>query len=72
MGVRGIWLEYVHAGETDPHSLIRIMPTKISFLNPYPTVEGERKEQVLPTRENAIRMVEFYNSIGPYKARIEE
>ena len=46
--------------------------TKITFLNPYPSVEGERKEQILPTREDAVRMVNYYNSLGSYRARIEE
>ena len=44
---------------------------EISFLAPYPKVRGERRHQSFPTVEDAVRMIEFYNSLGSYDARIE-
>ena len=44
---------------------------EISFLAPYPKVRGERRYQSFPTVEDAVRMINFYNSLGSYDARIE-
>jgi len=43
----------------------------ISFLAPYPKTEGERRFQSFSTVEDAVRMINFYNSLGSYDARIE-
>lgn len=43
----------------------------ISFLAPYPKVKGERRFQSFSTVEDAVRMINFYNSLGSYDARIE-
>lgn len=44
---------------------------EISFLAPYPKVKGERRYQSFHTVEDAVRMINFYNSLGSYDARIE-
>lgn len=44
---------------------------EISFLAPYPEFKGQRRFQSFHTVEDAVRMINFYNSLGPYDARIE-
>ena len=44
--------------------------TTISFPAPYPRVDGERKFQSFPSREEAQRMIDFYRSMGVI-ARLE-
>lgn len=44
---------------------------EISFLAPYPKVRGERRHQSFKTVDDAVRMINFYNSLGSYDARIE-
>ena len=45
---------------------------EISFLAPYPKFKGERRYQSFKTVDDAVRMINFYNSLGPYDARIEQ
>ncbi|NBS69317.1 hypothetical protein EBT31_10455 [bacterium] len=52
-------------GESKPVSVV------ISFLNPYPSAPGERKLQHFPDLPTAQRMVDYYNSMGAYDAKVE-
>ena len=52
-------------GESKPVSVV------ISFLNPYPSAPGERKLQHFRDLPTAQRMVDYYNSMGAYDAKVE-
>ena len=43
---------------------------QVTFLAPYPTHPGERKVQTFYNEQEAIRMKDYYNSLGAYDARV--
>lgn len=47
------------------------MTIRISFFAPYPRFNGERKHQEFKTISEAKSMIEFYNSLGFYDAKVE-
>jgi hypothetical protein len=47
------------------------MTIRISFFAPYPRFNGERKHQEFKSISEAKKMIEFYNSLGSYDARVE-
>jgi hypothetical protein len=42
---------------------------EVSFLVPYPKVEGERRVQAFYSPEEANYMRDYYNSLGAYDAK---
>jgi hypothetical protein len=47
------------------------MTIRISFLAPYPRFNGERKHQEFATIAEAKNMIDFYDSLGSYDAKVE-